>query len=113
MIKEYKTISKIAGPLVFVKKTHPVGYSELVTIKLPDGTIKQGQVLDTSEDLVVVQVFEGTSRIDRNSWVKFLGETIKIPVSESMLGRILNWPSGLLTQDNSFPHKSTCCGVLG
>jgi V/A-type H+/Na+-transporting ATPase subunit B len=89
MIKEYKTISKIAGPLVFVKKTHPVGYSELVTIKLPDGTIKQGQVLDTSEDLVVVQVFEGTSRIDRNSWVKFLGETIKIPVSESMLGRIL------------------------
>ena len=89
MIKEYKTISRIAGPLVFVKKTHPVGYGELVTIKLSDGTIKQGQVLDTSNDLVVVQVFEGTARIDRDAWVKFLGETIKIPVSESMLGRIL------------------------
>ena len=38
MIKEYKTISRIAGPLVFVKKTHPVGYGELVTIKLSDGT---------------------------------------------------------------------------
>ena len=87
--KEYKKISRIAGPLVFVKNTHPVGYGELVSIKLSDGTIKNGQVLDTSEDLVVVQVFEGTSRIDRNSWVKFLGETIKLSVSENMLGRIL------------------------
>ncbi len=90
MLKEYKTINKIAGPLVFVKKTHAVGYNELVTIKLPDGQIKQGQVLDTSEEIVVVQVFEGTSRIDKNSWVKFLGETIKIPVSENMLGRIFS-----------------------
>jgi V/A-type H+-transporting ATPase subunit B len=87
--KEYKTISRVAGPLVFVKKTHPVGYGELVNIKLSDGTVKNGQVLDTSEDVVVVQVFEGTSRIDRESWVKFLGETIKLSVSEKMLGRIL------------------------
>jgi len=87
--KEYKTISRVAGPLVFVKKTHPVGYSELVSIKLSDGSIKNGQVLDTSDELVVVQVFEGTSRIDRSSWVKFLGETIKLSVSEKMLGRIL------------------------
>ncbi|AJF61885.1 TPA: V-type ATP synthase subunit B [Candidatus Woesearchaeota archaeon] len=87
--KEYKTIRRIAGPLVFVEKTHPVGYGELVAIKLSDGSLKNGQVLDTSEDLVVVQVFEGTSRIDKASWVKFLGETIKLPVSEKMLGRIL------------------------
>ncbi|MEM3373599.1 MAG: V-type ATP synthase subunit B [Candidatus Woesearchaeota archaeon] len=89
MLKEYKTITRIAGPLVFVQKTHPVGYGELVSIKLSDGTIKNGQVLDTSNEIVVVQVFEGTSRIDKNSWVKFLGETIKLNVSEQMLGRIL------------------------
>jgi len=89
MQKEYKTISRIAGPLIFVKKTHPVGYGELVSIKLSDGTMKNGQVLDSSEDLVVVQIFEGTSRIDKDSWVKFLGETIKISVSVKMLGRIL------------------------
>jgi V/A-type H+/Na+-transporting ATPase subunit B len=87
--KEYKTISRIAGPLVFVKKTHPVGYGELVSIKLSDGSMKNGQVLDTSEDLVVVQVFEGTSKLDKASWVKFLGETIKIDLSKDMLGRIL------------------------
>ena len=90
MQKEYKTISEIAGPLVFVEKTEPVGYGELVQISMPDGSSKRGQVLDTSKDIVVVQVFEGTSGINRASGVKFLGETIKLSVSKEMLGRILN-----------------------
>ncbi|KHO46838.1 MAG: A-type ATP synthase subunit B, V-type H+-transporting ATPase subunit B [archaeon GW2011_AR3] len=89
-MKEYKTVSRIAGPLVFVKKTEPVGYADLVQIKLSDGTMKNGQVLDTSDDVVVVQVFEGTSGIDRNSSIKFLGENIKLSVSQDILGRILN-----------------------
>ena len=90
MQKEYKTISEIAGPLVFVEKTEPVGFGELVQIAMPDGSTKRGQVLDTSKDIVVVQVFEGTSGIDRASGVKFLGETIKLSVSKDMLGRIFN-----------------------
>ncbi|MBI4393274.1 MAG: V-type ATP synthase subunit B [Euryarchaeota archaeon] len=89
-MKEYKTITEIAGPLVFVEKTDPVGYGELVTIKLPDGAIKRGQVLDTSDDLVAVQVFEGTSGINREATVKFLGETIKLALSKDMLGRVLS-----------------------
>jgi V/A-type H+-transporting ATPase subunit B len=90
MTKEYYTITDIAGPLVFVEKTEPVGYGELVHISLPDGSIKRAQVLDTSADVVVVQVFEGTAAIDRASGVKFLGETIKLPVSREILGRILS-----------------------
>jgi len=70
MQKEYKTINEIAGPLVFVEKTEPVGYGELVQIAMPDGSTKRGQVLDTSKDIVVVQVFEGTSGIDRASGVQ-------------------------------------------
>ncbi|MEA2037648.1 MAG: V-type ATP synthase subunit B [Nanoarchaeota archaeon] len=89
-MKEYKTINRIAGPLVFVEKTEPIGYNELVKIKLSDGSIKNGQVLDTSDDVVVVQVFEGTSSIDKEAGVKFLGETMKLSVSKDMLGRILN-----------------------
>ncbi|HIG98278.1 TPA: V-type ATP synthase subunit B [Candidatus Woesearchaeota archaeon] len=89
-MKEYKTISRIAGPLIFVEKTEPVGYAELVRIALPNGEVKSGQVLDTSDDIVVVQVFEGTSAIDLNTGVKFLGENIKLPVSDDLLGRILN-----------------------
>jgi V/A-type H+-transporting ATPase subunit B len=90
MVKEYHTISQIAGPLVFVEKTEPVAYGELVTIALPDGSSKRGQVLDTSDEVVVVQVFEGTGGIDKASGVKFLGETLKMPVSKDMLGRILS-----------------------
>ena len=89
-MKEYKTITRVAGPLVFVEKTEAVSYGELVTIRLSDGKIKNGQVLDTSNDLVVVQVFEGTSGIDKETSVKFLGQSIKISVSEDMLGRILS-----------------------
>ncbi len=90
MMKEYKTITRVAGPLVFVEKTEPVGYNELVSIRLPDGKIKNGQVLDTSNDTVIVQVFEGTSGIDKQTSVKFLGQSIRLSVSEEMLGRILN-----------------------
>ncbi|MCK4884369.1 MAG: V-type ATP synthase subunit B, partial [Candidatus Diapherotrites archaeon] len=89
-MKEYKTIQKIAGPLIYVEKTEPVGYGELVKVTLSDGSIKRGQVLDTSEEIVVVQVFEGTSSIDKDSRVTFLGETIKLSVSDDMLGRILS-----------------------
>jgi V/A-type H+/Na+-transporting ATPase subunit B len=89
-MKEYKTISRIAGPLVFVKKTEPIGYADMVRLALPDGSIKNGQVLDTSEDVVVVQVFEGTSGIDVDTRVKFLGETLKLNVSKDMLGRVLS-----------------------
>jgi V/A-type H+-transporting ATPase subunit B len=90
MTKEYKTITEISGPLVFLEKTEPVGYGELVIINLPDGTTKRGQVLDTSADMVAVQVFEGTGGLNEEAGVVFTGETIKLPVSRDMLGRILS-----------------------
>ena len=89
-MKEYKTITRIAGPLIFVEKTEPIGYSDIVKIMLPSGEIKNGQVLDTSDDTVVVQVFEGTAGIDIDTRVKFLGDTLKLNVSKEMLGRILS-----------------------
>ncbi len=90
MTKEYKTITEVSGPLIFLEKTEPVGYGELVNINLPDGTTKRGQVLDTSADTVVVQVFEGTGGLSNESGVVFTGETIKLSVSKDMLGRILS-----------------------
>ena len=89
-MKEYKTINRVAGPLIFVEKTEPIGYADIVKIALPDGTTKNGQVLDTSDDTVVVQVFEGTSGIDVDTRVKFLGDTLKLSVSKDMMGRVLS-----------------------
>jgi V/A-type H+-transporting ATPase subunit B len=89
-MKEYRTINKIAGPLVFVEKTEPIGYGELVNLILADGSIKRGQVLDTSDELVVVQIFETTAGIGKDTGVRFTGEAIKMPVGREMLGRILS-----------------------
>ncbi|MDP6648344.1 MAG: V-type ATP synthase subunit B [Candidatus Woesearchaeota archaeon] len=89
-MKEYKTINRVAGPLIFVEKTEPIGYADIVKIALPDGTTKNGQVLDTSDDIVVVQIFEGTSGIDVDTRVRFLGDTLKLSVAKDMLGRVLS-----------------------
>jgi V/A-type H+-transporting ATPase subunit B len=89
-MKEYRTINKIAGPLVFVEKTEPIGYGELVNLILSDGSMKRGQVLDTSDELVVVQIFETTTGIGKDTGVRFTGEAIKMPVGREMLGRILS-----------------------
>jgi len=91
MIKEYNTIEKIAGPLVFVKNTKDVMFQEIVQIRLADKSVKNGQVLEVTEDTAVIQVFEGTTGIDvKNSRVKFLESTSKLKVSEDMLGRVFN-----------------------
>ena len=88
--KEYRTITDVKGPLVFLNKTEPVAYGEIVQLRLTDGTVKNGQVLDTSNDQVVVQIFEGTARIDRQTGVKFLGDVFRLPVSKDLIGRILD-----------------------
>jgi len=88
--KEYRTITQIAGPLVFVEKTEPVGYNEIAVVTLPNGEERRGQVLDSSHDIVVIQMFEGTAGIERAAGARFTGETLKMPVSQDMLGRILS-----------------------
>ena len=62
--REYLGVDKIDGPLLFVRKTHPVGYRDLVECVDPSGNVRQGMVLDTSDDTVVVQVFQGNLRFN-------------------------------------------------
>ena len=88
--KEYRTITDVKGPLVFLNKTEPVSFGEIVQLRLSDGSMKNGQVLDTSDDQVIVQVFEGTASVDRQTGVKFLGDVFKLPVSKGLIGRILD-----------------------
>jgi len=89
-MKKYQTITEISGPLVFAEVDEPIGYDEIVEIETPAGDTKRGQVLESSEGLVAIQVFEGTTGIDRNASVTFLGETLKMPVTEDLLGRVLD-----------------------
>ncbi len=89
-MKEYQTITEVSGPLVFAEVDEPVGYDEIVEIETPAGETLRGQVLESSDGLVSIQVFEGTGGIDRNASVRFLGETMKMPVTEDLLGRVLD-----------------------
>ena len=89
--REYAGASRIDGPLVYMRNTHPVGYNELVEIIAPDGSVRSGQVLDTSDDAVCVQCFEGTDGLNLpDTKMHFLGEPLTLGVSEKMLGRVMN-----------------------
>ncbi|MHC1693588.1 MAG: V-type ATP synthase subunit B [Sphaerochaetaceae bacterium] len=89
--REYVGASKIDGPLVFMRNTHPVGYGELVECLDNAGNRRTGQVLDTSDEVVVVQLFEGTSGLTLpGTRMRFMGEPLTLDVSEQMLGRVLN-----------------------
>ena len=90
-MKEYKTITQIAGPLVFVENVSGVGYNELVEVTMPSGEKQKGQVLDISENVAVVQIFGSTSGLNTTSTsVKFLGETMRLGVTSDMLGRVFS-----------------------
>lgn len=88
-MKEYKTITEIAGPLVVVSDVSGVAYNEIVEIMMPNGERRKGQVLDVSTNTAVVQVFGSTTGISTTqSTVRFLGETMRLGLSTDMLGRV-------------------------
>lgn len=88
MIKEYKTIGEVVGPLMAVDKVAGVKYEELIEVRLQTGEMRKGQVLEISEDKALVQIFEGTGGINlKDSAVRFLGHPLQLGVSLDMIGR--------------------------
>ncbi|RCW16473.1 V-type ATP synthase subunit B [Streptococcus gallolyticus] len=91
VLKEYRTVSEVVGPLMIVDQVSGVHYNELVEIKLHNGDVRQGQVLEVQEDKAMVQLFEGSSGINlEKAKVRFTGHPLELPVSEDMVGRIFN-----------------------
>jgi V/A-type H+-transporting ATPase subunit B len=89
--REYIGVHRIDGPLIFISKTHPIGYRELVECVDPEGNTRMGMVLDTSQDMVVAQIFEGTSGLTMpETKVRFRGRPLTLGVSKQMLGRVFN-----------------------
>ena len=91
MIREYKTIQEISGPLMVVDHVQGVTYDELGEIELTDGTVRRCQVLEVNGDSAVVQLFENSAGINlAESKIRFLGHPLQLGVSEDMLGRVFN-----------------------
>ncbi|MBO4330656.1 MAG: V-type ATP synthase subunit B [Oscillospiraceae bacterium] len=91
MIKEYRTIREISGPLMVIKDVEGVTYDELAEIELPNGETRRCKVLEVNGSNAVVQLFESSSGINlAESKVRFLGHGLELGVSSDMLGRVFD-----------------------
>ena len=86
----YRTTSEIRGPILMVEGVKGVAFDEIVNIRRPTGEIVTGSVLDVSRDWAMVQCFGDTSGMDLNVRIRFTGETLKIPMSEELIGRVFS-----------------------
>jgi V/A-type H+-transporting ATPase subunit B len=90
MNKDYRTVREIVGPLVLLDGAQDVKYGELVELRTISG-LRHGQVLEVSGGTVLVQVFEGSSGMDRGQTVtRFLGHGLQFGVSRDIVGRVFN-----------------------
>ncbi|MBU5594149.1 V-type ATP synthase subunit B [Amphibacillus sp. MSJ-3] len=91
MLKEYKTVSEVIGPLMAVEQVEGVKYDELVEVQMQTGEIRHGQVLEVDGDKAMVQIFEGPSGINiKDTKVRFRGKPLSLDVSEDMVGRVFD-----------------------
>ena len=91
MLKEYKTIKEIVGPLMVVEGVEGIKYEELVEIETQNGELRRGRVLEVNGDKAVVQLFENSAGINlKDSKVRFLGRPLSLGVSEDMIGRVFD-----------------------
>ncbi|MDU5722110.1 V-type ATP synthase subunit B [Clostridium butyricum] len=91
MLKEYRTVTEVVGPLMVVEGVEGVKYDELVEIELHTGEKRRGKVLEINGSKAMVQIFEGSSGINlKGTKAKFLGRPLELGVSEDMLGRVFD-----------------------
>ncbi len=88
---EYCGVTELRGPLLVVSGLEGVGWDEFARIKLADGEVRHGRVLEVEADLGVVEVLEGTQGIALDeARVAFDGAPLEVPVGEGWLGRVCN-----------------------
>ena len=91
MIKEYRSIQEVAGPLMVVSGVEGVTYDELGEIELANGEIRKCKVLEVNGDTALVQLFESATGINlAESKVRFLGKGLDFGVSPDILGRVFD-----------------------
>jgi V/A-type H+-transporting ATPase subunit B len=86
--REYRSVTQVAGPLMIVEGVEEVAFGEVVYIRTPGGDNRMGQVLESQENVAIVQVFEGTRGLDTDQTrVRFAGDIMRISLSKEILGR--------------------------
>jgi V/A-type H+-transporting ATPase subunit B len=91
LIREYRAIESVKGPLIFIRRPDGVALGDLVTIIVSDDDIRSGQVIEISEKWAVAQVFGPTNKINPNQTVvRFAEEGARLDLSPLILGRIFS-----------------------
>lgn len=91
MLKEYRTVTEVVGPLMVVEGVEGVKFDELVEIEMHTGEMRRGKVLEINGSKAMVQIFEGSSGINpKGTKARFLGKPLDLGVSEDMLGRVFD-----------------------
>jgi V/A-type H+-transporting ATPase subunit B len=104
--KEYRLGAAARGGLLFMGGIPGVAYGDRVTVRDLKGRRRNGQVIRTSDDVVLVQVFEGTDDLDlEHTWVRFLETPFQVSLSPDLLGRIFDGVGK--PRDNRPPIVST------
>ena len=91
MIIDYVGVKEINGSLIVMDGVKGVSNEEIVDIRLDNGTVRQGRVVQIEGEKIVVQVFEGTRRISlKNTRTRLTGHPMEMPLSPEIIGRVLN-----------------------
>ena len=89
--KEYRLASAARGGLLYMRGVPGVALGDRVLVRDHSGRRRNGQVIRTSEEVVLVQVLEGTDGLDlERTWVRFLDQPFEIAATSDILGRVLN-----------------------
>ena len=89
--REYRTVRRIAGPLLFVEGVKRVSIGEMAAILLPDGAERRGQVIEVSDRHVILQVLEETAGIGvRDTRIRFTESSARMGLTSGILGRRFN-----------------------
>jgi V/A-type H+-transporting ATPase subunit B len=87
----YRTISTIAGPLLFVEGVQAARIGEVVRVTLPDGRTMDAEVLEIDRNTVLVEVYGATQGLDiERTTVTFTDAIKKVPLSPDIIGRVFN-----------------------
>ena len=85
---QYMGLSDINGSLVIIENVKDASYDEIVEVKLENGEVRIGRIIELTKDFAVVQVFEGTRDISLNNTItRLTGKPLMLSLSKEILGR--------------------------
>jgi V/A-type H+-transporting ATPase subunit B len=108
MKREYLKLDKVEGPLIILSGVSGASYGEIIKIKVRNEDSRMGKVIKIENDVVIAQVFEGTSGLSiENTEIKFTGKPFELDISKEILGREFNGVGDAIDGGGKIYSKNT------